>query len=54
MPSSEVPPSCSPRIVLGSAADVFGIGKAYGIVAALPLAAVATTVVVNHRTARSS
>ena len=37
--------------VLGSAADVFGIGKAYGVVAAILLAAVATTVVVNRRAA---
>ena len=37
--------------VLGSAADVFGIGKAYGVVAAILLAAVATTVLVNRRAA---
>ena len=36
-------------LVLGSAADVFGIGKAYGIVAAILLSAVATTVVVNRK-----
>ena len=40
-------------LVLGSAADVFGIGKAYGVVAALLLAAVATTVVVNRQAAYS-
>ena len=39
--------------VLGSAADVFGIGKAYGVVAAILLSAVATTVVVNRRAAVS-
>ena len=39
--------------VLGSAADVFGIGKAYGIVAMILVAAVATTVVVNQQAAAS-
>ena len=37
--------------ILGSAADVFGIGKAYGVVAAILVAAVATTVLVNRRAA---
>lgn len=35
--------------VLGSTADIFGIGRAYGLVAALLLAAVATTALVNRR-----
>ncbi|CAN5732456.1 MFS transporter [soil metagenome] len=39
--------------VLGSAADVIGIGKAYGVVAVILLAAVATTGAVNHRAAVS-
>lgn len=39
--------------VLGSAADVFGIGRAYGIVAVLLLAAVATTIVVNRGSVNS-
>ncbi len=39
--------------VLGSATDVFGIGEAYGIVAVILLAAVATTAVVNRRAAVS-
>lgn len=39
--------------VLGSAADVFGIGKAYGVVLAILLSAVATTAMVNRRAAAS-
>lgn len=39
--------------ILGSVADALSIGKAYGVVAAILLAAVATTVVVNRRAAIS-
>ncbi len=39
--------------VLGSAADAFGIGKACGVVPAILLATVATTVTVNRRAAVS-
>jgi fucose permease len=40
--------------VLGSVADVFGIGRAYGIVAVILLVAVATTAAVNRRASGST